>query len=336
MAKDKLVTLSVDEKPTPTKETASDKGKGKKRFGESVGEPAVDVPPAPWHLFLQTATVSDIRQRFSREAEAIVAKHSEDLGNYYCLGVLDPEGNITQWELDQIFTALLSRNASQDKDILLIVLSRGGSIEPAYQISKLCKTFAKERFSVAVPRQAKSAATLLAIGADQIHMGPLGQLGPIDPQLGGLPALGVSQALESIASLAQRFPGSSEMFARYLRMALTVEQIGYCERISESAVQYAQRLLLTKPELQEDAAEIARELVHEYKDHGFVIDIDEARKHLGNGWILTETEELALAEEIYNLFDNVNLFLGMYQSKRLLVSGDFTSGIMVLDNPKNA
>jgi hypothetical protein len=60
-------------------------------------------------------------------------------------------------------------------------------------------------------------------------MGPLGQLGPIDPQLGGLPALGVTQALQTIALLSQQYPGSAEMFARYLRMALTVEQIGYCD-----------------------------------------------------------------------------------------------------------
>jgi len=39
---------------------------------------------------------------------------------------------------------------------------------------------------VVVPRTAKSAATLLAIGADEIHMGPLGQLGAgIDPQMAG-------------------------------------------------------------------------------------------------------------------------------------------------------
>jgi Serine dehydrogenase proteinase len=46
-------------------------------------------------------------------------------------------------------------------------------------------------------------ATLIAIGADEIHMGPLGQLGPIDPQIGGLPALGVSRALKTIASVAE-------------------------------------------------------------------------------------------------------------------------------------
>ncbi len=69
-------------------------------------------------------------------------------------------------------------------------------------------------------------------------MGPLGHLGPIDRQLGGLPALGVSQALKSIAAVAEQHPGSSEMFAKYLKLALTIPQIGYCERISESATQY--------------------------------------------------------------------------------------------------
>jgi membrane-bound ClpP family serine protease len=78
-----------------------------------------------------------------------------------------------------------------------------------------------------VPRQAKSAATLIAIGADEIHMGPLGELGPIDPQLGGLPALGVGQALERIASLVERHPGSAEMFARYLR---TRQRVGSAVR----------------------------------------------------------------------------------------------------------
>jgi len=112
-----------------------------------------------------------------------------------------------------------------------------------------------------VPRQAKSAATLIAIGADEIHMSILGQLGPIDPQLGGLPALGVAQALERIAALSEKFPGSAEMFAKYLQQALTVEQIGYCERIAQSAAQYAQRLLAAKS-LGARGEAIAQELVH--------------------------------------------------------------------------
>jgi hypothetical protein len=111
------------------------------------------------------------------------------------------------------------------------------------------------------------------------------------------------------------------MFARYLQLALTVEQIGYCDRISESAVQYAKRLLSTKPQLVLKASAIAKELVHEYKDHGFVIDIEEARMQLGADWIKSDTAEFRTAERIYSLFEMVNLFLEMGQSKRLFVMG---------------
>ncbi|OGP56118.1 MAG: hypothetical protein A2Y65_00515 [Deltaproteobacteria bacterium RBG_13_52_11] len=215
-----------------------------------------------------------------------------------------------------------------------MLLSKGGSIESAYQISKLCKSFSKKQFIVTVPRHAKSAATLIALGADEIHMGPLGQLGPIDPQLGGLPALGVAQALETIATLSEKHPGSADMFARYLRMALTVEQIGYCDRISESAVQYAERLLSTKQKLKEKIPIIAKELVHEYKDHGFVIDLAEAQAHLGSDWVKSETPEIDFAESIYNLFDLVNLFLNVYQSKRLLVIGNLVTGALIFKNQR--
>jgi hypothetical protein len=112
-----------------------------------------------------------------------------------------------------------------------------------------------------------------------------------------------------------------------------VEQIGYCDRISESAVQYAERLLATKPSLVEKAPTIAKELVHAYKAHGFVIDLGEAQEHLGNDWIKTGTSELAAAEEIYSRFEMVNLFLGIMKSKRIFVSGGagIASDIIIFD-----
>jgi ClpP class serine protease len=76
---------------------------------------------------------------------------------------------------------------------LLIVNSPGGRVEPAYLISKSLKSIAHKHFSVAIPRRAKSAATLLALGADQIHMGMISQLGPIDPQDKGFARVGIGQ-----------------------------------------------------------------------------------------------------------------------------------------------
>ena len=124
-----------------------------------------------------------------------------------------------------------------------------------------------------------------------------------------------------MASVAEEFPGSADIFARYLRMVRTVEQLGYCDRISESAVQYAVRLLSTKDSRPKTPKEVATELVHEYKDHGFVIDIDEAKMHLGSTWIKTATPELAAAEQVYDHFELVNLYIGFQSNKRLILIG---------------
>lgn len=296
---------------------------------------SVELPQEslPWHLFLRQADDLQIRERFGKDVKAIIDDF--DLKDKCVLALLKPEDAIGSFDLDQIYNALLDTNADRSKDVLLIILSRGGQIEPAYQVSKLCKKFAKSKFVVAVPRQAKSAATLIALGADEIHIGPLGQLGPIDPQLGGLPALGVSQALQTIAGLAEQYPKSSEMFARYLRLALTVEQIGYCDRVSASAAQYAERLLSTKGSMAGRVSQIARYLVYEYKDHGFVIDLNEARQILGEDWVVSESIELNLAEKLYGLFDWVNLWLSILDRQmRLLVVGKIDSqGALVVEAP---
>jgi hypothetical protein len=292
-------------------------------------EPNKEEAPLTWYQFIDTRSDADIIKRFTEETQQILSKYSS-LSQYCVVALIDPEGSIGTWQLDKIFAQLKKDNAAKEKDVLFMLLSTGGSIEPAYQISKLCKTYSKSKFVVSIPRQAKSAATLLAIGADEIHMGLLGQLGPIDPQLGGLPALGVIQALETIASLSQRFPGSSQMFALYLKQALTVEQIGYCERISVSAAQYAERLLSSKTNLPEKPATIAQLLVKEYKHHGFVIDLEEARQHLGHDWVISESAEVSATEEIYSLFKLVNLFLEVYKNKRLFVIGGLED-IMIWD-----
>jgi membrane-bound ClpP family serine protease len=290
----------------------------------TAGAPPTQISapgPLPLAEFLTGGpNLVEIHKRLREDIQSVMQKHASITDQYCCIGLVDADTSIGKYELDRVFEALTAENPARDHDVLLVLLSSGGSIEPAYQISKLCKQYSKTKFVVTVPRQAKSAATLISLGADEIHMGPLGQLGPIDPQLGSLPALGVSQALQSIAQLSQQYPGSSEMFARYLVMALTVEQIGYSQRVCESAAQYAERLLATKKKkLPKPASVIANELVHEYKDHGFVIDLDEARTHLGADWVLTDTAELAFAEDLYSYFEDANLWLGIVKKGQYLI-----------------
>jgi Serine dehydrogenase proteinase len=207
--------------------------------------------------------------------------------------------------------------------------SRGGSIEPAYLISKTLKRLSAKKFAVAVPRRAKSAATLLSLGADEIHVGMMSELGPIDPQFGGLPALALGNALDVVADLACRFPKASEVLTRYLAEQVPIRMLGYYQRVSDSAVQYAERLLAGKklgdgrtPE------DVAKHLVNHYKDHSFVIDYDEARTLLGQNVVKEGTPEYKAADEIFRFVDVIDIFLG-FKGKEFWHVGSIEDGLSV-------
>ncbi|HXJ03875.1 MAG TPA: hypothetical protein VNH65_02185 [Candidatus Acidoferrum sp.] len=296
--------------------------------GAVPAEPASTETPKPWWEFLKTAEDSQIGARLGKEIEDLASKFLPNRSDYCLLGIYEPHEEITSWDSTRIFSALQSLNPDRTKNVLLLLGSGGGRIEPAYQISKICKQYARERFVVVVPRAAKSAATLIALGADQIHMGILGELGPIDPQLGDLPALGVKRALETIASICEQYPKSADAFAKYMSQRVTIEQIGYCERVAESAVQYAERLLSKKDFLKANALSIAKKLVYEYKHHGFVIDRDEASVTLGNAWVYGDTPESAFAEKVYERFDIINILFDFARNKQFVVSGNLASDVI--------
>ena len=214
------------------------------------------------------------------------------------------------------------------RPILLVLKSPGGDIAAAYFIGKLCREHTTAAFEVAVPREAKSAATLICCGADVIHMGSLSELGPIDPQFDKMPALAVKHSLEHLAEIASRHPGAKEMISDYLSKSLPVSVVGYFERAAGSAVQYAERLLSHRrsPMKAERNDEIARRLVYEYKDHGFAIDAREAATIFGEVMVKTNTPHYDIANQIYERLDLMEFFLRRRFNCRFLFTGGLSGG----------
>jgi hypothetical protein len=75
--------------------------------------------------------------------------------------------------------AHLREMGSVDK-LDLFIYSRGGAIDVPWRIVTALRQTSKE-WNILVPFRANSAATLIALGADQIVLGRQGELGPIDP-----------------------------------------------------------------------------------------------------------------------------------------------------------
>ena len=84
-------------------------------------------------------------------------------------------------DLRDAFFALRSQLAESER-IALIVDSPGGEGRSAYSLARLLQRHC-DGWTAVVPRYAKSAATLLVMGADRIYMGRDAELGPLDAEL---------------------------------------------------------------------------------------------------------------------------------------------------------
>ncbi len=87
---------------------------------------------------------------------------------------------IEEGDADMIEEVLHATDLS--KGLCLVLNSPGGDAIAAERIVHTCRVYANGKFTVWIPRRAKSAATMIALGADKIYMGATSALGPIDPQ----------------------------------------------------------------------------------------------------------------------------------------------------------
>lgn len=91
-------------------------------------------------------------------------------------------------DAEDILEAIRRTQANQPID--LVLHTPGGLVLPALQIARALKAH-KGKKTVYVPHYAMSGGTLIALAADEIVLNSHAVLGPIDPQIGGLPAASI-------------------------------------------------------------------------------------------------------------------------------------------------
>ena len=199
---------------------------------------------------------------------------------------------------------LLARRELADCGKVLLVLdSPGGLAGSSYQIATLLKRHCGG-FAVAVPRIAKSAATLLVLGGEEIYLGGDAELGPLDVQVYDPEREEQTSALDEVQALERLFPTALEQVDQAMALlvgrtgkkidslmpmvmkfvsdlmtpllsnidAIHFTQQGRRLRVAED---YAVRLLAPIYG-GEVAKQIASRFVNHYSEHGFIIGSEEA------------------------------------------------------------
>jgi hypothetical protein len=176
----------------------------------------------------------------------------------------------------------------------LMIHTPGGDANAAEQILNLLAQRGSS-LRVIVPRSAKSAGTLVALGAREIVMGVASELGPVDPQMavvvGGLPRFIPAQAFidsyDELIKNAHEAQANNLPAAAYgaLLQTVNIAFVNEARRQIEHSKQMGERWLMKGmyPGQQVKAQEIMGKLTaaNVHQSHGRMIDAQMAKKEIG-------------------------------------------------------
>lgn len=176
----------------------------------------------------------------------------------------------------------------------LLIVSHGGDATVAWRVVSLIRERVK-KLSVMVPQVAYSAATLLALGADEIVMHPHGNLGPTDPQITSrkIPKEGSpqqltfgSQDLAAFLKFAREEVGLTDQANLLEVLKQFCDQVGpvpigvaaRASQLSESMGEKLLQLHMTGEADKQKAHGIAQALNRSFFHHGYPVSRSEAKE----------------------------------------------------------
>ena len=193
------------------------------------------------------------------------------------------------------------RKMDRSNKIDLFLYSTGGVTMAALSIVNLIREFCDE-FAVIIPFKAFSTATLISLGANEILMSKLGQLGPVDPSVTmpfnppvpGRPGQVLPISVEEVHSFIdfcknKKFLGlKSEDALKDVLRQLTEKvhplALGSVYRAIEQIQMVSRKLLGLHMSLEEDKKEIdqiVEALTRTLYSHDYIINWKEAKENIG-------------------------------------------------------
>lgn len=277
---------------------------------ESCEQKPAPAPPPQYYASLYPGPMTPLPLKFV----ASVAQLEKLLGVPVWLIIQNNDGPWSEigGELFKGFQRSINEMPA-GKPMALLLESPGGDAHFAYRIAKMLQERSANQLTVIVPQYAKSAGTLLALGAADLILGEGAELGPLDVQMFDREREAYGSALDAVQSLerlnafamtamdqtmlllvrrtAKRtdiiLPHVLNYVSQFLNPLLQkIDTLDYTKKSRELKVaeEYAVRLM--RPNyLWGDAKRIARQLVERYPTHGFVINKEEAEafENVGSG-----------------------------------------------------
>lgn len=217
--------------------------------------------------------------------QKVVERIERHLGSCFLTYWNSNNGSVCQNDVLAIYGLL--RRLDEQPRITLFIKSDGGSGQASLMMVNLLRQFTRRLVAV-VPLECQSAATMLALGADEIQMGPLAHLSAVDTSL--------AHALSPLDRDNERVSVSQDELMRVIRLWQqevgkdTVNPyqavfpyihplvIGAVHRVSSLSVKLCMEILSYHMKDRRRAEGISQSLNSSYPSHSYPITLREAQR----------------------------------------------------------
>jgi ATP-dependent protease ClpP protease subunit len=174
------------------------------------------------------------------------------------------------------------KDRTDTRTLYLLLNSPGGYISSSYKVARALRSSFKN-IKLFVPHIAASGGTLVALAGNQIVMGMMSQLSPIDPHgTRGKREISAKSLLNGFETVTDFFRKIAEQDAPYTYKVLAQK---YDAELLDEAVSslllmqdYASEILSGSGYKKEEVIKIAKNLARGFKNHSEVINYDKAKK----------------------------------------------------------
>ena len=221
-----------------------------------------------------------------KETQKVIKKIRSNLNGDFLAYWLSTSGSLTQTDVTTFYHII--KDGVGHKTLYFFIKSKGGSGKGALRIIHLLRNFYDQIIAL-VPLNCASAATMLALGANKIQMGPLAYLSAIDTSithdLSPIDAkynnkVSVSQnELDRVLKLWEQKKEKSDANAygtlyKYIHPLV----FGSVDRASSLSIKLTNEILSYHMKDEKKATSISNHLNSEYPSHSYPITIKEANR----------------------------------------------------------
>jgi hypothetical protein len=219
------------------------------------------------------------------ETQKIIAALEKRLGYRFIAYWNAPNGSVCQDDV-VTFYALL-RELGPQRKLALFIKSDGGTGTASLRIVHLLRQYVAQ-VTVLVPLNCMSAATMIALGADEIQMGPLAYLSAVDTSLThdlspvDINNNRVSVSLNELSRILNlwRKESKGEGANPYSSIFSYIHPlvVGAVDRSSSLSIRLCTEILSYHLEDKKKAERISRILNSDYPSHSYPITLNEAQR----------------------------------------------------------